>query len=192
MIKIVPWKYLSSFTALVCLSISWADVASSQRNNLLEVIERINADVIFLRHALAPGFGDPENFNLADCSTQRNLDDIGRAQAVEIGIEFKSYGIEFEDILSSQWCRCKDTANLLNLGDWNEFMGLNSFFQNFSNREDTLALLNKKLLSKETGLTLMITHQVVIRAVTGIVVSSGGLVAFNSKTGQSVIHKFDN
>ena len=188
----MPWKYLLSFTVLVCLSISWADGASSQRNNLLEVIERINADVIFLRHALAPGFGDPENFNLADCSTQRNLDDIGRAQAVEIGIEFKSYGIEFEDILSSQWCRCKDTANLLNLGDWNEFMGLNSFFQNFSNREDTLALLNKKLLSKETGLTLMITHQVVIRAVTGIVVSSCGLVAFNSNTGQSVIHKFEN
>jgi hypothetical protein len=71
-------------------------------------------------------------------------------------------------------------------------MGLNSFFQNFSKKEDTLALLNKKLLSKKTGLTLMITHQVVIRAVTGIVVSSGGLVAFNSNTGQSVIHKFEN
>jgi len=87
---------------------------------------------------LAPGFGDPENFNLADCNTQRNLDDTGRAQAVKIGIEFKSYGIEFEEILSSQWCRCKDTANLLNLGDWNEFMGLNSFFQIF--KKETLWL----------------------------------------------------
>lgn len=188
----MSWKFLLSFITLFCLSISSANGASSQRNNLLKVIEQINADVIFLRHALAPGFGDPENFNLADCNTQRNLDDIGRAQAVKIGIEFKSYGIEFEEILSSQWCRCKDTANLLNLGDWNEFMGLNSFFQNFSKKEDTLALLNKKLLSKKTGLTLMITHQVVIRAVTGIVVSSGGLVAFNSKTGQSAIHKFEN
>ena len=188
----MSWKYLLSFTGLVCLSISWANASSIQSNNLLKVIEQINADVIFLRHTLAPGFGDPENFNLADCNTQRNLNDMGRAQAVKIGIEFKSYGIEFEEILSSQWCRCKDTTKLLNLGDWNEFMGLNSFFQNFSNKEDTLAVLNKKLLSKETGLTLMITHQVVIRAVTGIVVSSGGLVAFNSKTGQSVIHKFDN
>ena len=192
MIKIVSWKYFLSFTALVCLSISWANASSSERNNFFEVIEQIDADVIFLRHTLAPGFGDPGNFNLADCNTQRNLNDIGRAQAVKIGIEFKSYGIEFEEILSSQWCRCKDTAKLLNLGDWNEFMGLNSFFQNFSKKDDTLAVLNKKLLSKETGLTLMITHQVVIRAVTGIVVSSGGLVAFNSKTGQSVIHKFDN
>lgn len=192
MIKIVSWKYLLSFTGVVCLSISWANASSIQSNNLLKVIEQINADVIFLRHTLAPGFGDPENFNLADCNTQRNLNDVGRAQAVKIGIEFKSYGIEFEEILSSQWCRCKDTTKLLNLGDWNEFMGLNSFFQNFSNKEDTLAVLNKKLLSKETGLTLMITHQVVIRAITGSVVSSGGLVAFNSKTGQSVIHKFDN
>ncbi len=121
----MPWKFLLSFITLFCLSISSANGASSQRNNFLKVIEQINADVIFLRHALAPGFGDPENFNLTDCNTQRNLDDIGRAQAVKIGVEFKSYGIEFEEILSSQWCRCKDTANLLNLGDWNEFMGLN-------------------------------------------------------------------
>ena len=102
----MSWKFLLSFITLFCLSISLANGASSQRNNLLKVIEQINADVIFLRHALAPGFGDPENFNLADCNTQRNLDDIGRAQAVKIGIEFKSYGIEFEEILSSQWCRC--------------------------------------------------------------------------------------
>ena len=91
----MSWKFLLSFITLFCLSISSANGASSQRNNLLKVIEQINADVIFLRHALAPGFGDPENFNLADCSTQRNLDDIGRAQAVEIGIEFKSYAVSY-------------------------------------------------------------------------------------------------
>ena len=72
------------------------------------------------------------------------------------------------------------------------FLSSKVVFQNFSKKDDTLAVLNKKLLSKKTGLTLMITHQVVIRAITGSVVSSGGLVAFNSKTGQSVIHKFDN
>tara|TARA_B100000902_G_scaffold190261_1_gene181900 strand:- start:355 stop:921 length:567 start_codon:yes stop_codon:yes gene_type:complete len=186
------WKFLSIFTTLVCLSISWANAASDQRDNFLELIEQIEADVIFLRHALAPGFGDPETFNLADCSTQRNLNDAGRAQAVKIGIEFKSYDVEFDEILSSQWCRCKDTANLLDLGDWDEFVGLNSFFQNFSNKEKTLALLNKKLLSQKTGVTLMITHQVVIRAITGMVVSSGGVVVYNSKTGQSMIYRFNN
>jgi phosphohistidine phosphatase SixA len=186
------WKYLSIFAALVCMPISWTSAASDQRYNFLELIERIKADVIFLRHASAPGFGDPEDFNLADCSTQRNLDDLGRVQAVNIGIELKSFGVEFDEILSSQWCRCKETAGLLDLGDWVEFVGLNSFFQNFSNKEETLALLNKKLLSKKTGVSLMVTHQVVIRAITGMVVSSGGVVVHNSKTGQSEIYRLDN
>jgi broad specificity phosphatase PhoE len=120
------------------------------------------------------------------------LDDFGRVQAVNIGIELKSFGVEFDEILSSQWCRCKETAGLLDLGDWVEFVGLNSFFQNFSNKEETLALLNKKLLSKKTGVSLMVTHQVVIRAITGMVVSSGGVVVHNSKTGQSEIYRLDN
>ena len=86
----MSWKHLSIFAALVCMPISWTSAASDQRYNFLELIERIKADVIFLRHASAPGFGDPEDFNLADCSTQRNLDDLGRVQAVNIGIELKS------------------------------------------------------------------------------------------------------
>ena len=188
----MSWKHLSIFAALVCMPISWTSAASDQRYNFLELIERIKADVIFLRHASAPGFGDPEDFNLADCSTQRNLDELGRVQAVNIGIELKSFGVEFDEILSSQWCRCKETADLLDLGDWVEFVGLNSFFQNFSNKEETLALLNKKLLSKKTGVSLMVTHQVVIRAITGMVVSSGGVVVHNSKTGQSEIYRLDN
>ena len=61
-----------------------------------------------------------------------------------------------------------------------------------SNREETMALLNHKFKFLNKGLTLMITHQVVIREVTGKVVSSGGMVAFNSKTGQSVVFQLNN
>ena len=97
-------------------------------------INKINANVIFLRHSWAPGFGDPENFKIDDCSTQRNLSDEGVLQARKIGKFFLINQIQFSEILTSEWCRCKDTINEMNIGDWKTFTGLNSFFQNFSKK----------------------------------------------------------
>ena len=68
--------------------------------------------LIFIRHAYAPGNGDPDNFNLNDCSTQRNLNDEGRKQAQYIGNFFKENKIKIDKVLSSEWCRCKETAKL--------------------------------------------------------------------------------
>ena len=84
-------------------------------NKLVEATAAIDANVIFMRHALAPGFGDPEDFNVADCSTQRNLNEEGRAQALSIGKAMRNSGLQFKEILSSQWCRCTQTTELLNL-----------------------------------------------------------------------------
>lgn len=70
-----------------------------------------NGKVIFIRHAYAPGNGDPENFDLSDCSTQRNLDDNGIYESKKIGVFFKKHDIAIDIVLSSEWCRCKDTAN---------------------------------------------------------------------------------
>ena len=185
-------KYSLNFSLMIFLMVSGADAEIDSKDTLLNALDSVNADILFLRHALAPGFGDPDNFDLKDCDTQRNLDAKGRSQAAKIGEELRLRNIEFTEILSSQWCRCKETANLLELGKWKEFAGLNSFFQNYANKEETMALLNHKFKFLNKGLTLMITHQVVIREVTGKVVSSGGMAAFNSKTGQSVVFQLSN
>ena len=157
-------------------------------DNLTTAVSQVNADVVFMRHALAPGFGDPSNFQLEKCATQRNLDSVGRQQAVAIGSEVRRSETFFTEILSSEWCRCKETAELLNLQEWNTFSGLNSFFQNFSEKEVVLQQLYQKLNELAPGVTLMVTHQVVIRAVTGLSVGSGELVAFNTRTKE--VYKF--
>ena len=144
-------------------------------------------NVLLIRHALAPGFGDPQNFDLNNCSTQRNLDGEGREQAFRIGEKIKAAGIKFSKIYSSQWCSCLETAVYMNLGQITEEPGLNSFFQGIVPKAKTLDRLRKRLESVEAKqeLVLMITHQVTITAVTGITVSSGGAVAFNTKSGES-------
>ena len=144
-------------------------------------------NVLLIRHALAPGFGDPQNFDLNDCSTQRNLDGEGREQAFRIGEKIKAARIKFSKIYSSQWCRCLETAEYMNLGEITVEPGLNSFFQGIVPKDKTLDRLRKRLESVEAKqeLVLMITHQVTITAVTGITVSSGGAVAFNTKSGES-------
>ena len=144
-------------------------------------------NVLLIRHALAPGFGDPQNFDLNDCSTQRNLDGEGREQAFRIGEKIKAARIKFSKIYSSQWCRCLETAKNMNLGEITVEPGLNSFFQGIVPKDKTLDRLRKRLESVEAKqeLVLMITHQVTITAVTGITVSSGGAVAFNTKSGES-------
>ena len=140
-----------------------------------------------IRHALAPGFGDPQNFDLNNCSTQRNLDGEGREQAFRIGEKIKAARIKFSKIYSSQWCRCLETAKNMNLGEITVEPGLNSFFQGIVPKEKTLSILRERLKSIETNqqLVLMVTHQVTITAVTGITVSSGGVVAFNTNSGES-------
>lgn len=152
----------------------------------LHQLEPSQFNVIFLRHALAPGFGDPDHFDVDDCDTQRNLDDQGRAQAREIGQAFTQAGVAFDQIYSSQWCRCQDTARLLELGAHVPFAGLNSFFQNHAPRDATLKMLQKKLQQLPADrVTLMVTHQVVINAMTGRSVPSGGAVAYDTRTRQS-------
>ena len=155
--------------------------------SLDEYSKNIFGDVLFVRHAIAPGFGDPQNFDLNDCSTQRNLSQDGREQAILIGEKIKESGIKFSKIFSSQWCRCLETAKYLNLGDVIIEPGLNSFFQGIVAKEKTLSKLRKRIRSFESkkDLVLMITPQVTINAITGIAVSSGGAVAFNSILGEA-------
>ena len=159
----------------------------------LEIIKKnISANVIFLRHALAPGVGDPENFIKEDCSTQRNLNDKGRLQARLIGNYLRSTNLKFSQILTSEWCRCIDTAKELNLGQWTTFSGLNSFFQVYEKKDQVMNKLQKKLDSLGySDLALFVTHQVVISEQTGIVPRSGEMVLYNSITKQKARYMVD-
>ena len=157
--------------------------ADTPQEPVRAALAQTGANVVFMRHALAPGFGDPDNFQIEDCNTQRNLDEAGRRQAEAIGRYFREHQITFTTILSSRWCRCTQTAELLNYGSWSEFDGLNSFFQGHVDRQETLALLKDKLGSLSSDdMVLMVTHQVVISAITDISPPSGGLVVYNTST----------
>ena len=166
-------------------------VSASADDKLTAAIASIDADVVFMRHALAPGFGDPANFALGNCATQRNLDSVGRKQAMEIGAEIRRSATNFTEVLSSEWCRCKDTAELLGLGPWAPFSGLNSFFQDFADQDIVLERLEQKLRQLKPGVTLMVTHQVVITSVTGQAVRSGELIAFNTRTKEARKFRLD-
>ncbi len=168
-------------------------VTSAFARSDLEIIKKnISANVIFLRHALAPGVGDPENFIKEDCSTQRNLNNKGRLQARLIGNYLRSTNLKFSQILTSEWCRCIDTAKELNLGQWTTFSGLNSFFQEYEKKDQVMNKLEKKLDSLGySDLALFVTHQVVISEQTGIVPRSGEMVLYNSITKQKARYMID-
>ena len=141
-------------------------------------------NVIFLRHAYAPGMdanGQPANFKIDDCSTQRNLDSRGIEQAVTIGEKFGANAIRFGIIYSSQWCRCLQTGQLLKLGKVVPEASLNSGFRGLFKKEETLSKLreNLQLLKDSNKRILMITHSGVISAITGLDIPSGGAVAYN-------------
>ncbi len=164
--------------------------AHAENYTIEEIINDINANILFMRHALAPGIGDPNNFKIGDCSTQRNLNETGIAQAVLIGKQLKENSIQFNKIYSSQWCRCYQTATLLDLGKVHEFAGLNSIFQNFVSRRETLQKLEQKLSEISLNkLVIFVTHQVNIQAITKKNVASGEMVAFNTSTKKS--HKIN-
>jgi broad specificity phosphatase PhoE len=130
-----------------------------------------------IRHALAPGTGDPATFDLTDCSTQRNISETGRKQAEAMGTLFREQGIEKAEVLTSQWCRCKETAALFNLGKVSELPALNSFFGRPQNKKSQMEALDIWFANhKHAKPTLLVTHQVVITALTGVFPASGEII----------------
>ena len=187
----VKFKFQNILTGVIFITLLL--VTETFARSELEIIKKnISANVIFLRHALAPGIGDPENFIKVDCSTQRNLNDKGRLQARLIGNYLRSTNLRFSQILTSEWCRCIDTAKELNLGQWTTFSGLNSFFQVYEKKDQVMNKLQKKLDSLGySDLALFVTHQVVISEQTGIVPRSGEMVLYNSITKQKARYMVD-
>jgi len=130
-----------------------------------------------MRHALAPGTSDPAGFALGACDTQRNLDDLGRDQAWRIGEALRAAGVHFDHVWTSQWCRCVETATLLNVGEVKELPALNSFFGDPARAGRQIGeLLSVLDALPEDERALFVTHQVNITALTGVLPASGEIV----------------
>ncbi|MDH4479881.1 MAG: histidine phosphatase family protein [Rhodoferax sp.] len=135
---------------------------------------------LLMRHALAPGIGDPAGFTVADCASQRNLNNEGRQQAVRTGQWLRQQGVTHAQVLSSPWCRCKETATLLGLGAVVTEPALGSFFDEPQRaREFTEGLQRRLALAssrKGNQALLLVTHHVNILDYMGANIGSGDMV----------------
>ena len=138
--------------------------------------------VALIRHSHAPGTSDPPGFLLRDCSTQRNLSEDGRIQSRKIGDFFRAQGIKDALVYSSQWCRCLETASLLGLGPVEELPALNSFFEKPTKGPEQTAEIRTFLSTLiHQAPIILVTHQVNITALTGVVPSSGEIIIFQKE-----------
>src|SRR5437773_2855446 len=180
----VPFAIVTVFLGLCSTAgVAGADDAANAWKAL-----RAGGHVALMRHADAPGgVGDPPGFRVEDCATQRNLSAKGRADAGKIGARLKGEGVAFEKILSSPWCRCIDTARLLNLGT----VETEATFGNvvvLRDQRETLTAGARALIAKWTahGNLLIVTHGANISALTGISPASGEIVVVGSGSGEAV------
>lgn len=140
-----------------------------------------------MRHAIAPGTGDPRGFRLGDPSTQRLLSEEGREQARAAGRALRAAGIRFDRVMSSRWERCLETAALMEMGDVVPEPALDSFFDDRSTGPAQTAAVLALLSALPVGeRVLMVTHQVNITALTGIVPRSGEIIAVRPEAGRAV------
>ena len=156
--------------------------ADAEEKKLLADLKTGNHAAL-LRHALAPGVGDPENFSLGDCTSQRNLSAAGRRQAAAIGMKFREAGLVDAELYTSQWCRCIETARLMGFGEPVELPVLNSFFRDYGRQESQTEQLVNWLSSKDLSQpVILVTHQVNITALSGVYPESGEIILIRRNT----------
>ena len=161
---------------IIFISLTSSIKADSEQKLINELKE--GGKIIFIRHAYAPGNGDPHNFDKNDCSTQRNLNEQGIEQSKKIGHFFIKNQIIINEIFSSEWCRCKDTAKFA-FDKFKTFDALNSFYQSkfLKNKDKQIKDLKKFIETWDDDKNLiLITHYVVISEMLGVGVSSGEIV----------------
>lgn len=178
--------------ALLALLLVWFCVAGgravpAQDARALWEALRSGSAVALMRHAEAPGTGDPANFSLDDCATQRNLSFLGRQQAAGMGDSFRRNGITRAEVFSSAWCRCRDTAELLALGPVKILPSLNSFFTQPERREPQTEALRAWLGGRAaTPPLVLVTHRVNITALTGVYPTSGEIIVVRREANGSI------
>ena len=168
-------KFLRFFI-IIFISLT-TSIKADLYKNLINQLED-GGKLIFIRHAYAPGNGDPAGFNLNDCSTQRNLSEDGRKQAQRIGEFFTKNKIEIDKVLSSEWCRCKETAKIA-FKNYSTNSFLNSFYSSkFSkNKDKQVKAFNYYIKNLEIKKNLIfVTHYVFIHEILNYSPSSGEIV----------------
>ncbi len=168
-----------SFLGLMALAVT---NSQADPGDLIEQMKS-GGHILMIRHAYAPGTGDPAHFKIRDCATQRNLDKRGRTQARDIGDWLRSKGINAANVYSSQWCRCLETARLLDLGTVAELPALNSFYELPQDREPNIRALRSFIanLPANGELIILVTHFVTILEISEEGVSSGEGVVLKLK-----------
>ena len=159
-----------------------SSVKADLDKNLVSELED-GGKLIFIRHAYAPGGGDPNNFNLNDCSTQRNLSNEGKNQAKNIGEFFRKNKIKIKKVISSEWCRCKDTSSLA-FGSFETKNFLNSFYSSkfAKNKKSQMLKLRKYIKNFKSKKNLvLVTHYVVISEALNYAPSSGEIIISDKK-----------
>ena len=183
---IKPLRSALALSLLISLSIQ-----PSYANELL-IWDKLNTSsakgyVLLLRHSLAPGVGDPENFKLGDCSTQRNLSQEGRDDASEIGAWIKRQKVKIYRVESSRWCRARQTAKLLDIGKVKLNKNLDSLFRESNLESHPKTLKTKQQINShrnKKGLLVLVGHYVNIAALAGVGVDSGeGVIVKANKNG---------
>ena len=169
------------FILILSLILSIISPPSTYSNDELILKLQSEGNIVFIRHALAPGNGDPDYIDLNDCNTQRNLNKTGIDQSKRIGLFFEKNNIPIDKVLSSEWCRCKDTAKYA-FRNFQTFKALNSFydekFYKFKNKQ--IKDLQKYIKDWDGNKNLiLVTHYVVISEMLNIGVSSGEIVISN-------------
>jgi len=170
-----------SFLGLMAIAVM---NAHADQGDLIKLMKS-GGHILMIRHAYAPGSGDPANFKIGDCATQRNLNNRGRNQARAIGEWLRSKGIKDAKVYSSQWCRCQETATLLGLGPVAELPALNSFYGMPQNREPNIKTLRSFIanLPADGELIIFVTHFVTILEIAGEGASPGEGVVLKLKVG---------
>ena len=161
---------------LVLIFFAFSNPANSNEKLINSLKE--GEKLIFIRHAYAPGNGDPENFNLKDCSSQRNLNWEGINQSKKIGLFFTQNKIQIDKVLSSEWCRCKDTAKYA-FNSYKTFNFLNSFYDmRFAKNKNKQIKSLKKYISDWNSKKnlVLVTHFVVIYEILGTASTSGEII----------------
>lgn len=161
----------------VCMTIIYSELAWCSDDVDLWKELRSGSSFVLLRHAIAPGTGDPDHFILGNCLTQRNLSASGRGQATTIGKQFRANKIQKARVFSSQWCRCLETAELLKIGPVEELALLNSFFENYERGDSQTNELRRWIGRQNLSQPMvLVTHQVNITSLTQYYPVSGELV----------------
>ena len=173
---------MKHFKIIILIILFLFNNKSYAEENIVEILKK-NNNIIFIRHSLAPGSGDPENINLKDCKTQRNLNSEGIKQSKKIGNFFKKNNIKVEHVFSSEWCRCKDTAYHA-FENFKTFDALNSFYSEkfYKNKNKQIKSLKKFINGWDNNSNLvLVTHYVVILEMLGVGTGSGEIIISNNK-----------